>query len=103
MTLSTVSPKTKVYLSRRNLLTLLSKLDHKATGGETQCTIIKNDNGHPNFKQSMKSIQVIAVDDEEYYADHQPGPVIKFETPQPPGYVFHLEDTTQPHEERYYD
>lgn len=62
-----------VYLSRRNLLTLLSKLDRKAAGEMTFCTVIKNDNKHPKYPQSMPSISVIAVEDEEYYTDRKPG------------------------------
>jgi len=65
--------ESKVYLSRRNLLALLSKLDRKAIGEHTECTIIKNDNAHPVFSQTMKSIRVTAVEDSEYYADRKPG------------------------------
>jgi hypothetical protein len=39
----------KVFLSRRNLLTLLSKLDRKALGQETECAVIKNDNKNGKF------------------------------------------------------
>lgn len=60
-------PKSKVYLSRRNLLTLLSKLDRKKSGEQTYCTLIKNDNQHSRYAQSMKSIAIIAIEDEEYY------------------------------------
>lgn len=35
--------KPRVYLSRRNLLTLLSKLDHRVAGQQTECTLIKRD------------------------------------------------------------
>ena len=62
-----------VYLSRRNLLTLLSKLDRKANGEDTHCTLIKNDNKHPKYPQSMKSISVIAIEDEEYYTERNAG------------------------------
>jgi hypothetical protein len=65
----------RVFLSRRNLLTLLSKLDRKAAGEETFCTIIKNDNTHPKYAQTMKSIEVVAVEDEEYYAHRDAGPM----------------------------
>lgn len=57
-----------VYLSRRNLLALLSKLDRKAKGEDTACTIIKNDNKHVKYPQSMPSIAVCAVEDDEYYS-----------------------------------
>lgn len=65
----------KVYLSRRNLLTLLSKLDRFAAGEMTLCTVIKNDNKHPVYPQTMKQIAVIAVEDEEYYTDRSAGPM----------------------------
>ena len=64
-----------VYLSRRNLLTLLSKLDRKALGEDTRCTIQKADNAHPVYPQTMKAINVIAVEDEEYYTHRQAGVV----------------------------
>jgi hypothetical protein len=65
----------RVYLSRRNLLTLLSKLDRKAQGEETVCTLFKNDILHPIYPQTMQSIAVIAVEDADYYIDRQAGPV----------------------------
>jgi hypothetical protein len=64
-----------VYLSRRNLLTLLSKLDRKANGEETQCTLIKRDNVHPKYPQTMESISIVALEDEEYYTERKAGPV----------------------------
>lgn len=60
-------PRSTVYLSRRNLLTLLAKLDRAAQGGETACAIIKSDNAHAKYPQTMKSIMVCAVEDGEYY------------------------------------
>jgi hypothetical protein len=65
----------KIYLSRRNLLTLLSKLDRKKKGDSTYCTIIKNDNAHPIFPQTMTSVAVIAVEDEDYYIDREVGKI----------------------------
>lgn len=64
-----------VYLSRRNLLTLLSKLDRKAAGDVTACTLIKNDNTHPIYPQTMDSIFVVAVDDADYYQHREAGRV----------------------------
>ena len=63
----------QVYLSRRNLLTLLSKLDRRAEGEFTHCTIIKNDTVHPVFPQSHAAIKVTAVEDGDYYIDRPPG------------------------------
>lgn len=51
-----------VYLTRRNLLTLLSKLDRKGRGEKTACTIVKADNLHEKYPQSMKRLTVIAVE-----------------------------------------
>lgn len=61
----------KVYLSRRNLLTLLSKLDRDAAGEETACTLIKHRQPSPVYRQTMDKIAVIAVDDEAYYGAQQ--------------------------------
>jgi len=66
--------KSRVYLSRRNLLTLLAKLDKQHIGGETFRTIIKRDNKHPKYPQTMKEIEVVAVEDENYYTHREPGP-----------------------------
>lgn len=57
----------KVYLSKRNLLTLLSKLSRDANGEQTECTILKYQGDTPEYQQTMKEIAVIAVQDDEYY------------------------------------
>jgi hypothetical protein len=67
--------KSTVYLSRRNLEALLSKLDRKANGEETACTIVKRDNVHPVYPQTMEEIAVIAVEDDAYYAHRRAGDV----------------------------
>lgn len=65
---NSISDKTpKVYLSRRNLLALLSKLDRLEKGEETVCTIVKHQTPSPAYQQTMKEIAVIAVEDGEYY------------------------------------
>lgn len=64
-----------IFLSRRNLLTLLSKLDRRQAGELTHCEIIKRDREHKTFPQSMDSIRVIAVEDAKYYTDRDPGVV----------------------------
>jgi hypothetical protein len=68
-----VNDKTqKIYLSRRNLTALLAKLDADAAGIDTACTIIKNRNPDvAAYQQTMSSIAVIAVQDEEYYGAQQ--------------------------------
>ena len=62
-----------VYLTRRNLLTLLSKLDRAAEGDYTECTLIKNDNVHPRFPQTMDAVAVVAIEDKDYYTTRDPG------------------------------
>lgn len=57
----------KIYLSRRNLVALLSKLDRDATGEETACMIVKHKQPSPAYQQTMDTVMVIAVQDDEYY------------------------------------
>jgi hypothetical protein len=67
---------TKIYLSRRNLLVLLSKLDRKANGEDTACTVIKYaDASPPGYKQTIKELHVTAVEDADYYTNRGPGPM----------------------------
>lgn len=62
----------KVYLTRRNLLTLLSKLDRDADGEQTSCAILKyRNNDVPEYQQTMNEIMVIAVQDEDYYSSQK--------------------------------
>lgn len=69
----------QVYLSRRNLLTLLNKLDaNKDEPNVSKCTLIKSDNLHPKYPQSHPMIAVTAVEDEDYYTDRRPGPTRVF-------------------------
>ena len=65
----------QVFLSRRNLLTLLSKLDRSKRGEVTDCTIIKKDASHKKYPQTAPYIMVMAVEDEDYYTDRDPGSV----------------------------
>ncbi len=58
----------KIYLSRRNLLALLSKLDRNQVAEVSACTIIKYRGDGP-FRQSMDSCMVTAVEDDEYYSN----------------------------------
>lgn len=66
-----------VVLTRRNLLSLLSKLDRKAAGEETARQLCKMDDSHPNpeLRQTHACVIVQAVEDDEYYVDRRPGPV----------------------------
>jgi len=61
-------PKSQIYLTRRNLLTLLSKLDRQALGDKTECTIIKYKSPAPEYQQTMGVIMITAVQDEDYYS-----------------------------------
>lgn len=76
-----------VYLTRRNLLTLLNKLDaNKETPGVSRATLVKRDTRHPKYPQTHEQVVVRAVEDEEYYVDRIPGEVLHFpvkELPQP--------------------
>jgi len=71
----------KVYLTRRNLLTLLSKLDRVKSGGVSACTLVKQDTVHPKFPCS-DTIYVTAVEDSDYYIDRQPGKVLSIDEPK---------------------
>lgn len=65
----------QLYLSRRNLQVLLSKLDRKANGEATACSIIKCDDLHELYPQTMREIVVTAVEDSDYYTDRPAGPM----------------------------
>lgn len=72
----------QIYLSRRNLLTLLAKLDRKAAGDYSSCTIVKNDDLHPVYPQTMNSCMVTALEDAEYYTDREPGVMLEKDLPK---------------------
>ncbi len=67
-----------VYLSRWNLMTLLNKLDHIKSGGESKATLIKRDIYHPKYPQTDPLIAITALEDEEYYTDRKPGAVVVY-------------------------
>lgn len=62
----------QIFLSRRNLLHLLSKLDRKKAGQYTFCTLVKTDTDHPQYPCSVKAL-ITAVEDWDYYTDRMPG------------------------------
>lgn len=65
---------TTLYLSRRNLETLLSKLDRQKNGEQTFCTIKKpkdTDGKYPN----TAAFTVVAVENDEYYSHRPAGEV----------------------------
>jgi len=72
-----------VYLTRRNLLTLLSKLDRNAKYGteESQRTLLKLDTTHPKYPCS-DYIKVTALEDAEYYVDREAGAIHPLDKPK---------------------
>ena len=71
----------KIYLSRRNIEALLSKLNRRRKGESTECTIIKYDNKHPKYRQTIDSVMIIAIENDECYGDRQPGDVYELDLP----------------------
>jgi hypothetical protein len=71
----------QLYLTRRNLLTLLSKLDRRAEGEHTKCTLVKCDMIHPKYPSS-DVIYVTAVEDADYYIDRKAGVVYPADEPK---------------------
>ena len=67
MTIKITDKTPKVYLSKRTLLALLSQLERDSKGDETACSIIKHQQPSPEYRQTMATIAVIAVQDEDYY------------------------------------
>ena len=70
-----------IYLSERNLRTLLSKIERKKAGEPTACTLIKHAVPGDPFVQSMNAVIVTAVPDEEYYTNRDAGEVHPLDTP----------------------
>ena len=64
----------KLYLSKRNLLVLLSKLERLEAGDSTQCAIIKYANHLDPYNMSgMDECMVIAIPDDKYYTNRSAG------------------------------
>ena len=63
----------KIYLSRRNLLALLGKLDRVKAGQYSTRAIIKKDTKHPKYPQTLSKVAIIALEDNDYYTDREPG------------------------------
>lgn len=73
----------KIFLSRRNLLSLLNKLDRNLKDpGASQCTLLKCDNQHKVYPQTMPEILVTAVEDDQYYIDREAGFVLPIDDPR---------------------
>lgn len=94
----------RIYLSRRNLLVLLSKLDRKKAGEETACSIIKFQNPADPYVQTMNEVMVTAVEDADYYVTRMAGTmhpadepdVGSSDAPSPQQTVVDLGDLTTP-------
>ncbi len=71
----------QLYLTRRNLLTLLSKLDRVKAGGQSARTLIKQDTLHSKYPCS-DVISVTALEDEEYYIDREAGVILPADEPK---------------------
>lgn len=56
-----------LYLSKRDITTLLAKLDSVRNGEVSACTIIKNDTAHPLYPQTLRRISVTAVEAQDGY------------------------------------
>lgn len=65
----------QVYLTRRNLETLLKKLNgNRVSHSKSWATIIKRDTTHPVYPQTGSDCVIVtAVEDEDYYTDRAPG------------------------------
>ena len=63
----------KIYLSKRNLLTLLSKLERLEQGDQTACAIVKYANPTDPYCNTMDEVMVIAIPDNEFYTNRAPG------------------------------
>lgn len=75
-------PLHQLHLSRRNLLTLLSKLDRAKGGDSTLCSILKVDTEHPKFPATFHCI-VTAHEDRDYYYERAPGVMLPEDSPTP--------------------
>ena len=72
----------RIYLSKRNLLTLLSKLDRFEQGQETKCAIVKYANPLDPYCNTMDEVMVIAVPDEALYTKRNAGQMHLLDEPK---------------------
>jgi len=63
----------RIYLSKRNLLTLLSKLERLEHGDETACAIVKYSNPTDLYCNTIDQVIVVAIPDEMFYTNREPG------------------------------
>jgi len=72
----------RIYLSKRNLLTLLSKLERFEKGDETKCALVKYANPLDPYCNTMDQVTIIAVPDEQFYTKRMYGEVHPSDEPQ---------------------
>lgn len=72
----------RIYLSKRNLLTLLSKLERFEQGQETKCAIIKYSNPMDPYSNTVDDVMIIAIPDEKFYTNRTAGPVHELDVPK---------------------
>ena len=63
----------QLFLSRRNLQTLLNKLDRVAGGDSSECSLLKYKNPDDPFVQTIDEVKVTAVEDDVYYTTRPAG------------------------------
>lgn len=63
----------QIFLSKRNLLTLLSKIERYERGEETACTIIKYKNPSDPYVNTMDACIVTALPDDKLYVNRGAG------------------------------
>ena len=67
----------QLFLSRRNLIGLLAKLDRNVQyPGDSRCTLQKNNVPGDPYLSDPDHILVTALEDEIYYAKREPGPMV---------------------------
>lgn len=71
-----------LYLSKRNLLTLLSKLERVERGEESACAIIKYRNEGDPYVNTMKEVKVVAIPDAAFYTNRSAGAVHPADEPK---------------------
>jgi hypothetical protein len=76
----------RIYLSERNLRSLLNKIERFKQGDTTQCTIIKYANPLDPYCQTVEAIEVVAIPDDRYYTARKGG---KMHPLDDPGYTIH--------------
>lgn len=74
----------KIFLSRRNLQTLINKLDRNKDGGNSHCGLMKYhiEDDPEEFRQNIDCAFVFAVEDDKYYQNRTPGAVLPEDTPK---------------------